>query len=110
MLRKFAVALIATSMFAGAAFAAAPSGNDGSKAPITYASNQTDQADKSKSGKHVRKHARKHVGHRHAHGKLHGSKTAHHFKSGKTHKVHVTHPKKGPKTAARLPAADSRGD
>jgi len=101
MFKKFAAVLLATSMIAGAAYAADTS-NDRGFTAAAMAGDQTDQSKPTKPTKHVHKHARKH-GHRIVHRKGHGAKTAIHSK-GKDRKAHVVHPKKGSKTAARLPA------
>lgn len=115
MLRKFAIALLATSVVAGAAFAAEPSGNAGSTAPATTAGSKTKTvAVPAKPVGHLRKHARKHARSHVARGRTHGTKVAHHVRSKKTHKAHlasVTAGTKGAKAAtlksAKLPATRS---
>ena len=116
MLRTFAAALIATSMAAGAAFAAAPTSGAGAPpqpntAPATHAAKST-HVTKHKVAKHTGKH-RRHI----ASTKRHGVKPAHHAKAGKTHKRRVAGnamPPRGGKgdrlagvNTAKLPAAKS---
>ena len=92
MLRKFAAALLATTLIAGPAFAAQPSGSAGSTpaastaaAPASTNAVTKQTAKPTKTVKHARKHARKHVA-RHKVGTM---KVARHFKSTKTHRHHV---------------------
>jgi hypothetical protein len=93
MLRKFAAALLATTLIAGPAFAAQPSGNAGSNpaasaaaAPASGTNAVTKQTAKpTKTVKHARKDARRHV----ARGKVGTIKVSRHFKSTKTHRHHV---------------------
>jgi hypothetical protein len=82
MLRKFAVALVATTLIAGSAFAAQPSETTGA-APAT-----TQAAPAVKTTKvvaHTAKHVRKHVAHR----KGGNIRQARHMKSTKTHQASV---------------------
>jgi hypothetical protein len=98
MLRKFAIALLATSVVTGAAFAAQPSGNASSTAPaITTGAKSQTAAVSTNPAKHLRKHVRKHARSHFAHGKIHGKKMAYHFKSGKTHKAHLARTMSGAK-------------
>ncbi len=88
MLRKFAAALLATTLIAGPAFAAQPSGSAGSPAPAATAGAKTaatPTAPTKHLRKHARSHARKHVARR-SDGRI---KTVHHLKAGKTHKAHA---------------------
>lgn len=112
MLRKFAVALLATSLVAGTAIAA-ESGSAGAigAAAAVNAGAQAAPANPAKPAK-LTKHVHKNV-HRHlARGKVQGRKMAHHFK-GKTHKsAHVSNGAKASKRAkqasvktAKLPAS-----
>jgi hypothetical protein len=106
MLRKFAAVLLATTLIAGPAFAAQPSGNAGATpaAPAATAPAPAGAATKTvstpvkpiKTVKHVRKHARKHV----VRGKTHTMKQARHLKPAKTHQSRVSHKAKSVKSAA----------
>jgi hypothetical protein len=89
MLTKFAAALLATSLIAGSAIAAQPSGNTGS---TPAAQTQTPSAaTMNKAGKTVkhtarhRSHVRKHV----ARGRKHVVHHARHAKPAKTHQAGV---------------------
>jgi hypothetical protein len=103
MLRKFAAALLATTLIAGPAFAAQRSDSAGSTptAPTAPAASTavapasthavTKQAAKpTKMVKHARKHARKHMV-RHKVGKM---KVSRHSKSMKMHRHHAAAPVK----------------
>ncbi len=110
MLKKFAAVLLATSMIAGAAFAAETTTNAGSP-PATVAADSAGKiatakpAKLAKHVKHASKHGRKHV----AHAKR-GTKLTHHGKTSKTHKAHVVRHKsakaavQGNVKTAKLPA------
>ena len=100
MLKKIAVALLATAMVAGAAFAAQPSATAGSTPPAAAGvANAATAAMPAHPIKHMRKHAR---------GKIHSAKTVHHFKSGKSHKSHVSRINKSTKVVAKLAARLTR--
>lgn len=114
MLKKFAAVLLATSMIAGAAFAAETTTNDGSP-PATMTAGSTGKAattnkvataKPAKHVKHASKHGRKHVGHA-----KRGTKLTQHGKATKTHKAHVVRhksaktAKQGHLKTAKLPAA-----
>jgi hypothetical protein len=78
MLTKFAVALVATTLIAGSAFAAQPSGTSGAAPAATQA------APAAKTTKIVA-HTTKHVARRKA-GNIH---QARHVKSSKTHQASI---------------------
>jgi hypothetical protein len=82
MLRKFAVALVATTLIAGSAFAAQPSGTSGAAPAATPAA---PAAKTTKLVAYTTKHVRKHVARRKA-GNIH---QARHVKSSKTHQASV---------------------
>jgi hypothetical protein len=93
MLRKFAVALVATTLIAGSAFAAEPAATAGA-APTTQVMPAAKTPDKTiktsepkttKTVAHPVKHARKHV----ARGKAGTMHQAHQSKSAKTHQASV---------------------
>jgi hypothetical protein len=94
MLRKFAIALVATTLIAGSAFAAQSSDNAGSAsakpaAPVT----QTAPAANAKPSEKVsaeQTYVRKHVAHRKT-GMIH---QARHIKPAKTHQANVNAPAK----------------
>jgi hypothetical protein len=93
MLKTFAAALLATTLIAGPAFAAPPSGSAGSTpAASTAAPASTHAVTKqtAKTVKHARKHVRKHVV-RHKVGKM---KVSRHAKSAKMHRHHAAAPVK----------------
>ena len=94
MLRKFAAALLATTLIAGPAFAASPTGNAGTPAA---ASAPAAPAAPTKTVKHARLHARHHV----ACGKVAGSKMSRLLKSAKTHRAHVAAPAVKPATVGK---------
>jgi hypothetical protein len=99
MLRKFAAALLASTLVAGTAFAAEPSGNAGATAAApagATASVKADAAKTVKTVKHAHKSARKHF----ARGKV-GMKQAHHVKAGKTHQAKLSHQPDGAGSAKR---------
>lgn len=118
MLRKFAAAMLATTLIAGAAFAAQPSGSAGSPPPAATAGSNgktvavpTDPTKSVKLAKHMRKHAQKHVRKHIARGKVRAMKAAQHFKGSKTHKARLARlatgakpGKTAPVHAAKLPA------
>jgi hypothetical protein len=83
MLRKFAMALVATTLIAGSAFAAQPSETTGA-APA--AAQAAPAAKTNKIVGHTTKQVRKHVARRKA-GNIH---QARHVKSSKTHQASVT--------------------
>jgi hypothetical protein len=95
MLRKFAAALLATSLIAGSAIAAQPSGNTAPNTGSTPAAQTqvpaTPAATMNKAGKTVkhtarhRSHVRKHV----ARGRNHVVHHARHAKPAKTHQAGV---------------------
>jgi hypothetical protein len=112
MLRKFAIALLATSVVAGAAFAAEPSGNAGSTPPAATAASNTKTV--AMPAKHLRKHVRKHARSHFARGKIHATKVAHHVKGKRMHKAHLAPTTTGAKgvkagtvKSAKLPATRS---
>ncbi len=116
MLRKFAAVLLATSMVAGAAYAAEPgsAGAIGAGAGVNTGATFAAPTHPTKPVKHARKQGRKHVRKHHVRGKAHGMKQAHHFKGGKSHKTHVARVAKAAKEAkhggvktAKLPATRS---
>jgi hypothetical protein len=82
MLRKFAVALVATTLIAGSAFAAQPSETTGATPAATQAAPAAKTA---KIVAHTTKHVRKHVARRKAGNIL----QARHVKSSKTHQASV---------------------
>lgn len=82
MLRKFAVALVATTLIAGSAFAAQPSETSGAAPAATQAA---PAAKTTKIVAHTTKHVRKHVARRKA-GNIH---QARHVKSTKAHQASV---------------------
>ena len=95
MLRKFAAALLATSLIAGSAIAAQPSGNTAPNTGSTPAAQTqvpaTPASTMNKAGKTVkhtarhRSHVRKHV----ARGRNHVVHHARHAKPAKTHQAGV---------------------
>ena len=93
MLRKFAAVLLASSMIAGSAFAAQPSGSATQAPPAaTTGSNAKSTAmrtSETKSAKHVGKHAQKQDRKHYAHRKVRLTKEVHHPMGTKTHKAHV---------------------
>jgi len=96
MLRKFAAALLATTLIAGPAFAAPPSGSAGSTpaastaaAPASTNAVTKQTAKPTKTVEPARKHARKHARH-----KLGTMKVSRHFKSAKMHRHYVAAPVK----------------
>jgi hypothetical protein len=103
MLRKFAAVLLATSLIAGPAFAAQPSGTAGATpaAPAAAAPASTNAATKTvtsqvkavKTVKHVRKHSRRHV----VRHKIGAMKQARHVKTTKTHQSGISHNAKSKK-------------
>jgi hypothetical protein len=115
MLRKFAAVLLASSMIAGAAFAAQPSGGAAQATPAaTTGSHPKNVAMPTSATKHLRKHVQKHDRKHHARSKFHVTKEARHLKGSKAHKAQVagiTKSVKFPKTAgkqsAKLPATRS---
>ena len=92
MLRKFAAVLLASSMIAGSAFAAQPSGSATQAPPAaTAGSNAKSTAmrtSETKSVKHVGKHAQKQDRKHYAHRKVRVTKEVHQMGT-KTHKAHV---------------------
>jgi uncharacterized protein YdeI (BOF family) len=90
MLRKFAVALIASSLIAAPAFAAQSSGSNGA-APATPAAQTQQPANPTKTVKHVRRHSHKHVA-RVKTGTMH---QARHGKLVMAHQASVAKPAKG---------------
>jgi hypothetical protein len=82
MLRKFAVALVATTLIAGSAFAAQPSETSGTAPATTHAAPAVKTT---KIVAHTSKHVRKHVARRKS-GNIH---QARHVKSSKTHQASV---------------------
>jgi hypothetical protein len=107
MLRNFAAALLATTLIAGPAFAAQPSGGStGSTAPAATAGAKT-AVQTAQPAKHLRKHARSHTRKHAAHRSMLRIKTVHHYKGSKTHKAQVapvTNGAKMPKAAGAQPA------
>ena len=93
MLRKFAAVLLASSMIAGSAFAAQPSGSATQAPPAaTTGSNAKStamQTSETKSVKHVGKHAQKQDRKHYAHKKVRVTKEARHPMGTKAHKAHV---------------------
>ncbi|MGA8616834.1 MAG: hypothetical protein WB760_35075 [Xanthobacteraceae bacterium] len=86
MLRKFAVAMLATALIAGPAFAASPPGNAGSTpATVTAPASTTVTKPMAKPASKMVKHFRRHVV-RHKVGKI---KVAQHFKSTKAPRHHL---------------------
>jgi hypothetical protein len=91
MLTKFAAALLATSLIAGSAIAAQPSGNTGSTPAPQTQTPSAPAATMNKAGKTVkhtarhRSHMRKHV----ARGRNHVLHHARHAKPVKTHQAGV---------------------
>jgi hypothetical protein len=85
MLRKFAAALIATTLVAGAAFAAEPSGTAGATPAAASANVKAATAAPAKTVKHAQRSVRKH----HARGKIGTMHQAHHVKSAKTHQAGI---------------------
>jgi hypothetical protein len=95
MLTKFAAALLATSLIAGSAIAAQPSGTPASNGTAPAVQTQTPStpaADTAKPGKTVkhtarhRTHVRKHV----ARSKTHVVHHARHAKPAKTHQARIS--------------------
>ena len=82
MLRKFAVALVATTLIAGSAFAAQPSETSGAAPAATQA---VPAVKTTKIVAPTTKHVRKHVAHR----KAANVQQARHVKSTKTHQASV---------------------
>ncbi len=85
MLRKFAVAMLATALIAGPALAASPAGNAGSPATVTAPASTTVDKPMAKPATKMVKHFRSHVV-RHKVGKI---KVAQHFKSTKAPRHHI---------------------
>ena len=85
MLRKFAAALIATTLVAGAAFAAEPSGTAGTMPAAATANVKAATAMPTKTVKHAQKNARKHL----ARGKTGTMHQARHVNSAKTHQAAI---------------------
>ena len=89
MLTKFAAALLATSLIAGSAIAAQPSGNTGATPAAQTQAPSAPAATMNKAGKTVkhaarhRSHVRKHV----ARGRNHVLHHARHAKPAKTHQA-----------------------
>ena len=81
MLRNFAAVLLATTLIAGPAFAAQPSGDAGAT------STAAPHAVVKHTAKHMRTHVRKHV----TRGKVAAVKLVRHGKSAKTHRSHIVH-------------------
>lgn len=90
MMRKFAAALLATTLIAGPAFAASATGNAGK----TPAAEQTIKPAKTAKTHHVRKHHR-YVARHHNSGKL---ASMHRIKRHKRHGHYVAHVAKPLKT------------
>ena len=92
MLTKFAAALLATSLIAGSAIAAQPSGITASNGAAPSVQIQTPSTPAAKPGKTVkhaarhRNHVRKHI----ARSKGHVEHHARHAKPGKTHQAGMT--------------------
>ena len=92
MLTKFAAALLATSLIAGSAIAAQPSGMPASNGAAPAVQTQTPSTPAAKPGKTVkhaarhRNHVRKHI----ARSKGHVERHARHAKPGKTHQAGMT--------------------
>jgi hypothetical protein len=93
MLTKFAAALLATSLIAGSALAAQPSGAAGSNTGTPAAQTQSTPAPSmNKAGKTVkhaarhRSHPRKYLARGRSHGKTH---VVRHAKPAKTHQARV---------------------
>jgi len=82
MLRKFAVALVATTLIAGSAFAAQPSATSGTAPAATHVAPAVKTT---KIVAHTTKHVRKHAARRKT-GTMH---QARHVKSTKTHQASV---------------------
>jgi hypothetical protein len=105
MLRKFAAALVATTLVAGTAFAAEPSGTAGAipAAPAAAASSvKADTANPAKTIKTVKaiKHAHKRTHTHLARGNA-GMKQAHHLTAAKTHQTRISHQANGAGSAKR---------
>jgi hypothetical protein len=118
MLRKFAAVVLASSMIAGAAFAAQPSGGAAQATPAattgSHPGNVAMPTGATKSVKHLRKHVQKHDRKYYARSKFHVTKEAHHLKGSKAHKAHVAgitksikFPKAASTQSAKLPATRS---
>jgi uncharacterized protein YdeI (BOF family) len=90
MLRKFAAALIASSLLAAPAFAAQSSGSAGAT-PAAPAAQTQQPANPTKTIKHARRHIHKHVV-RTKSGTMH---QARHGKLVKAHQASVAKPAKG---------------
>ena len=92
MLTKFAAALLATSLIAGSAIAAQPSGITASNGAAPAVQIQTPSTPAAKPGKTVkhaarhRNHVRKHI----ARSRVHVEHHARHAKPGKTHQAGMT--------------------
>ncbi|HEY4737406.1 MAG TPA: hypothetical protein VIH63_08435 [Xanthobacteraceae bacterium] len=92
MLTKFAAALLATSLIAGSAIAAQPSGMPASNGAAPAVQTQTPSTQAVKPGKTVkhtarhRNHVRKHIARSRGHVEHH----ARHAKPGKTHQAGMT--------------------
>ena len=95
MLTKFAAALLATSLIAGSAIAAQPSGNTGSTPAAQTQAPSAPAATMNKAGKTVkhtarhRSHVRKHVARGRNHVVHHVVHHARHAKPAKTHQAGV---------------------
>jgi hypothetical protein len=96
MLTKFAAALLATSLIAGSALAAQPSGAAGTIRPPAAQTQPTPSPSMNKAGKTVkhaarhRAHSRKHLARGKTHGTDHVVRHARHAKPAKTHQARIT--------------------
>jgi len=115
MLRKFAAVLLASSMIAGSAFAAQPSGSATQAPPAaTTGSNAKSTAmrtSETKSVKHVDKHAQKQDRKHYAHKKVRVTKEARHPMGTKAHVAGIPQnakfAKAGGTQSAKLPVTRS---
>jgi hypothetical protein len=109
MFKTFAAALIATSMAAGMAFAAAPSDNSVLPSAATAGDGKAVKAPSAhkplKQLQHTRKHDRRHFARAHHHS----IRSLHQVYRGKTAKGHVARATSGAKTAKAIKPAKTAG-